>query len=79
MIWLFMDLQSLKYIAVGLMAFAFAGVALAVASVFKSAFDGISRNPSSEEKIAKYLFVGAGLVEAMGLFALVISLLILFT
>ena len=74
-----MELQALKYIAVGFMAFAFTGTAIAVASIFKSAFEGISRNPSAEEKISKYLFAGAALAEAMGLFALVICLLLLFT
>jgi F-type H+-transporting ATPase subunit c len=74
-----MDLQGLKYIAVGLMAIAFAGAAMAVAGIFKSAMDGIARNPEAEPKIAKYIFVGAGLAEAMGLFALVLALLLIFS
>ncbi len=73
-----MDALALKYIAIGMISLTFAATAFAVSGIFKSAFDGISRNPASEEKIAKYLFVGAGLVEAMGLFALVIVLLLMF-
>jgi len=73
-----MDAQAFKYIAIGVMAAAFVGAAIAVASIFVAALNGIARNPSSEPQITKYVFVGAGLAEAMGLFALVVVLLLIF-
>ena len=73
-----MEVQAFKYLAIGILSIAFFGAALGVSKVFSSAFEGISRNPSAEGSISKYMFVGAGLVEAMGLFGLVLSLLLMF-
>lgn len=68
----------MKFIAIGLLAFAMLGAAIGVGTIFSSALNGIARNPESESKISKYIFVGAGLCEAMGLFALVVMLLLIF-
>jgi F-type H+-transporting ATPase subunit c len=73
-----MDPQAFKYLAVGFFAFAFAGAAIGVGKIFASALEGIARNPSAEDKISKYMFIGAGLAEAMGLFGLVLALLLMF-
>lgn len=73
-----MDANAMKYVAIGLSSISFFGAALGVSIVFKAALEGIARNPSAESGISKYIFVGAGLVEAMGLFALVISLILIF-
>lgn len=73
-----MDGEALKYIGVGLTAFGMLGAAIGVGNIFAAMLNGISRNPSAEGKLAKYIYVGAGLSEAMGLFALVVALLLLF-
>lgn len=73
-----MDLAALKYVGVGLMAFGMLGAAIGVGSIFSAMLSGIARNPAAEGKLAKYVYVGAGLAEAMGLFALVIALLLIF-
>ena len=73
-----MELEALKYIAIGLCSFAFLGAAIAIGNIFSSAVTSIARNPSAEQKISKYVFIGAGFAESMGLFALVISLILLF-
>ena len=39
---------------------------------------GLARNPAAESKLAKYIYVGAGLAEAMGLFALVLAFILIF-
>jgi F0F1-type ATP synthase membrane subunit c/vacuolar-type H+-ATPase subunit K len=39
---------------------------------------GVARNPGAEGKLTKYFFIGAGLSEAMGLFALVVAFLLIF-
>lgn len=74
-----MDLVSLKYIAIGLMAVAMLGAAIGVSNIFASLINSISRNPSVEDKVAKYALIGAGMTEAIGLFALVISLILIFS
>lgn len=73
-----MDSEALKYIGAGLMAFGMLGAAIGVGNVFAAMLNGIARNPAAEGKLSKYVYVGAGLSEAMGLFALVIALLLIY-
>ncbi len=73
-----MDAMSFKYIAVGLMAFGMFGAAVAVAKVFAALIESIARNPSAETKMAKYAMIGAGMAEAMGIFALGIAMILIF-
>jgi F-type H+-transporting ATPase subunit c len=73
-----MDVQAFKYLAVGIISIGFAGAAIGVGLIFSAALNGIARNPEAEDKISKYMFIGAGLAEAMGLFALVFGLLLMF-
>lgn len=73
-----MESEALKYVGVGLMAFGMLGAAIGVGNIFAAMLNGIARNPASEPKLAKYVYVGAGLSEAMGLFALVVGLLLIF-
>lgn len=73
-----MDAETLKYIAIGLMAFAMAGSAVGVANVFASLMNSAARNPSMEGKLFKHAMIGAGMSEAMGIFGLGVALLILF-
>jgi F-type H+-transporting ATPase subunit c len=65
-----MELEVLKYIGAGLMAFGILGAAIGVGNVFAATISGIARNPSAEGKLSKYAFIGAGMAEALGLFAL---------
>ena len=73
-----MDAAGLKFIGVGLTALGMFGAAIGVGNIFAAMLNGIARNPSAEGKLAKYVYVGAGLAEAMGLFALVIAFIMLF-
>lgn len=73
-----MDPVSMKFIGVGLMAFAMLGAALGVGQIFSSLLDSVARNPSASNDLQKYAFIGAGLAEAMGLFAFVIAMLLIF-
>lgn len=73
-----MEYVALKYIGVGLMSFGMLGAAIGVGNIFAAMLTGIARNPSAEAKLSKYVYVGAGLAEAMGLFSLVIALLLIF-
>ena len=73
-----MEIQAFKYLAVGLLGVAFAGAAIGVGRIFASALESIARNPQTESSVSKYMFIGAGLAEAMGLFGLVLALLLMF-
>lgn len=73
-----MESMALKFVGVGLMAFGMLGAAIGVGNIFAAMLNGIARNPAAEAKLAKYVYVGAGLAEAMGLFALVIGLLLIY-
>ncbi len=70
---------ELKFIGVGLTTLGMFGAALGVGNIFSAVINGIARNPSTEGQLSKYGFIGAALAEAMGLFALVIALLIMYS
>ena len=73
-----MELTSLKFIGIGLMSLAMLGAAIGIGNIFASLLNAISRNPEVEEKLVKNAFIGAGLAEAMGLFAFLLCLLLIF-
>lgn len=73
-----MELESLKYIGAGLASVGMLGAAIGIGNIFAALLNGIARNPSAEDKLMKGAFIGAGLAEAMGLFAFLIALLLLF-
>jgi len=71
-------MDSMKFIAVGLSVIGMAGAAIGVGNIFVAMLTGIARNPESEDKLKKYVYTGAALVEAMGLFSLLLALLLIF-
>lgn len=73
-----MEGMALKYIGAGLMAAGMLGAAIGVGSVFAALISGIARNPSAEGKLKPLAFIGAGLAEAMGLFAFIIAIILIF-
>jgi len=73
-----MDLEALKFIGVGLSSIAMFGAAMSIGNIFAALLNGIARNPSVENKLTKAAFIGSALAEAMGLFAFLIALLLLF-
>ncbi len=74
-----MELVALKYIGVGLCAIGMAGAALAIGNIFSGFFSSLARNPSAASKIEKYIYIAVGLAEAMGIFAVLLAFLILFS
>ena len=73
-----MEMEAIKFIGVGLTSFGMLGAALGVGNIFSTMLNGIARNPESEDKLKKYVYTGAALAEAMGLFAFVLALLLIF-
>jgi F-type H+-transporting ATPase subunit c len=74
-----MDAMTLKFIGAGFMAFGMLGAAIGVGNIFASLLNSMSRNPSASEQMQKMALIGAGLVEAMGLFSFVIAILLIFS
>jgi F0F1-type ATP synthase membrane subunit c/vacuolar-type H+-ATPase subunit K len=73
-----MDPQAAKYIGAGLAVFALFGVGLGIGNIFSTLISSIARNPSVQPKIFPIGILGFALTEAVALFALLISFLILF-
>jgi F-type H+-transporting ATPase subunit c len=73
-----MELNTLKYIGVGLSAMGMLGAAIGVGNIFSALLNGIARNPSAEQQMVKSAFIGAGLAEAMGLFSFLLAILLIF-
>jgi len=74
-----MDLMALKFIGVGLCSVAMAGAAIAIGNIFSGFFNSLARNPSAANKIEKYIYIAVGLAEAMGIFAVLLAFLMLFS
>lgn len=73
-----MDPVAFKYLGAGIATLGMLGAAIGVGNIFQSLLTGIARNPTVEPQLMKSAFIGAGLSEALGLFAFLIALLLLF-
>lgn len=73
-----MEYEALKFIGVGLLSLGMLGAAIGVGNIFAAMLNGLARNPAAESKLSKYIYVGAGLAEAMGLFAMVLAFILIF-
>lgn len=74
-----MDLSALKFVGIGLTTLGMLGAAIGVGNIFSAVLNSIARNPSAADRLERMCYIGAGLSEAMGLFAFVLAMLILFT
>ena len=73
-----MLLQSAQKIGAGLSTCGLAGAGLGIGVVFASLIIGTARNPELKDEMFKFAILGFALTEAIALFALMISFLILF-
>jgi F-type H+-transporting ATPase subunit c len=71
-------LQGAKMIGAGLATIGVAGSGVGIGIVFGSLVTGVSRNPSLKKDLFVYALLGFALTEAIALFALMMSFLILF-
>jgi len=72
-------LGAAKYIGAGIATLALAGAGIGVGIVFYALIQGTSRNPSVKNQLFQYAVLGLALSEATGLFALMVSFMILFS
>ena len=73
-----MELEAAKMIGAGLAVIGLFGVGIGIGNIFSSLIASIARNPAVQTKVFPLAMLGFALVEAVGLFALVIAFLILF-
>ncbi len=73
-----MELEVLKFVGAGLATLGMLGAAIGVGMVFAAFLNGLARNPSAENKLRTNAFIGAALAEAMGIFAFIVALVLLF-
>ncbi len=71
--------EGFKYLAAGLcMGIGAVGPALAEGNVASKAMEAIGRNPEASSKITGPMFVSMAICESTGIYALLISFIILF-
>lgn len=74
----FMLLEAAKKIGGGIASIGLAGAGAGIGTVFGSLILGISRNPSLRAELFRTAILGFALTEAIALFALMVTFLILF-
>ncbi|AEP09519.1 ATP synthase subunit C family protein [Micavibrio aeruginosavorus] len=73
-----MELEAAKLIAAALALMPIIGVGLGLGMIFSSYNEAVGRNPGASELLDKKFFLTFALTEALAIFALLISLIILF-
>lgn len=72
-------LKAAKQIGAGSAAIGLAGAGVGIGTVFGSLIEATARNVALKDQFFSYAVLGFALSEATGLFALMISMLILYT
>lgn len=72
------NIESARLLAAALALLPMAGVGVALGMIFSSYNAAVGRNPSAAEILDKKFFLTFALTEAIAIFALVISFMILF-
>lgn len=75
----FTMLQSAKIIGSGLATIGLIGAGVGIGTVFAGLITATSRNPAMRSQLFSYAILGFALSEATGLFALIISFLLLYS
>ena len=73
-----MDFESAKLIGAGLAAIGVIGAGVGVGNVWASLIATVGRNPAAKANVELYGWIGFAVTEAIALYALVVSLMILF-
>lgn len=73
-----MELEAAKLIAAALALLPILGVGIGLGMIFSAYNEAVGRNPGAAELLDKKFFLTFALTEALAIFALLISLIILF-
>lgn len=72
-------LLGFKAIGAGMATSGVIGAGVGIGVVFAGLLVALARNPFMEEKLIRFLFLGFALTEAMGLLAIMMAFLILYS
>jgi len=70
--------MSAKLIGAGLAVISLGGAAIGIGIVFGALITGVARNPSLKGELFNLAILGFALVEALGLFGLLMALMFLY-
>lgn len=73
-----MDAETAKLFAAALALIPLFGVGLALGKVFSSFIETVGRNPGAKNDIFQIGMIGAAMTEAIAIFALAVSLILIF-
>ena len=72
-----MDLAVIKFLAMGIaIGVGVLGPGIGLGLATKAIIESIARQPEAEGQISKYFYIGAGLIEACAIYALLVVILI---
>jgi len=72
-----MDAASAALLGMGLAAAGFAGAGVGIGYIFGKMIEAVARQPEAEARVAKYMWIGFALVEAIALYGIVIAFIIM--
>ncbi len=73
-----MSVEAAKYLAVAICTICFIGTSLGQGIAASKAAEAVGRNPEAENKIRTMLIIGCAIAESAAIYALILSLVILF-
>ena len=73
------SVQNLHFVGTDLAAIALAGVGMGIGTIFGNLLVAIARQPNYTRMLFNYAILGFALTEAIGLFALMLAFLMLFS
>mgnify|MGYP000185655629 CR=1 FL=1 len=73
-----MELEAVKLLAGAIALFPLFGVGIGLGKIFSSYNEAVGRNPGAAELLDKKFFLMFALTEALAIFALLISLILIF-
>jgi len=71
--------MAAKFIGAGLATIGVTGAGIGIGLVFSSLINAVSRNPHKEDRLIQLTLLGFALTEAMGLLAIMMAFLILYS
>ena len=74
-----MEVEAAKALGAGIAAIGMGAAAIGVGNLFSAFLSGALRNPSAADSQFGRLIFGFAVTEALGIFALLVALLLLFT
>lgn len=73
-----MEIEAVKFLAAAIALLPIFGVGIGLGNIFGSYKNAIARNPDVESKLSGTLIFGFAVTEALAIFCLGVSLIILF-